>query len=146
MKIIIFGIKFHCSRLVPGSLIDYMPLLVLVVAALHKIQVPYLVLCIYPQSCLIQSTSSCSKHMWWWPCDAMLHTVALRQHWLRQWLVAWRHQAITWTNVDFLSIRICGIHLEQFHIKCPATILYNEFENYTFKITATTPRGQWVKS
>ena len=22
------------------------------------------------------------------------------QHWLRQWLVAWRHQAITWTNVD----------------------------------------------
>ena len=41
MKITIFGIKFHCSRLVPGSLINYMPLLVLVVA-LHKIQVPCL--------------------------------------------------------------------------------------------------------
>ena len=26
-----------------------------------------------------------------------------------------------------------------------ATILYNEFENYTFKITATSPRSQWVK-
>ena len=25
------------------------------------------------------------------------------QHWLRQWLVAWRHQAITWTNVDLSS-------------------------------------------
>ena len=25
--------------------------------------------------------------------------IDLRQHWLRQWLVAWWHQAITWTNV-----------------------------------------------
>ena len=22
------------------------------------------------------------------------------QHWFRWWLVAWRHQAITWNNVD----------------------------------------------
>ena len=29
----------------------------------------------------------------------------LGQHWLRQWLVAWRHQAITWTNVDLSSVR-----------------------------------------
>ena len=35
----------------------------------------------------------------------------LGQHWLRYWLVAWRHQAITWTNVDLSSIRSCGIHL-----------------------------------
>ena len=34
----------------------------------------------------------------------------LGQHWLRQWLVAWRHQAITWTNVDW-SVRSHGIHL-----------------------------------
>ena len=33
------------------------------------------------------------------------------QHWLRQWLVAWQHQAITWTNVDLSSVEICGIHL-----------------------------------
>ena len=26
-----------------------------------------------------------------------------------------------------------------------ANILYNEFENYIFQITATSPRGQWVK-
>ena len=30
---------------------------------------------------------------------------------LAQWLVAWRHQAITWTNVDLSSVRSCSIHL-----------------------------------
>ena len=35
----------------------------------------------------------------------------LGQHWLRQWLVAWRHQAITWTNVDLSSVRSCDIPL-----------------------------------
>ena len=35
----------------------------------------------------------------------------LDQHWFRYWLVAWRHQAITWTNVGLSSVRFCGIHL-----------------------------------
>ena len=35
----------------------------------------------------------------------------LGQHWLRLWLVAWRHQAITWTNVDLSSVMSLGIHL-----------------------------------
>ena len=35
----------------------------------------------------------------------------LGQHWLRLWLVAWRHQAITWTNVELLWVRSIGIHL-----------------------------------
>ena len=35
----------------------------------------------------------------------------LGQHWLRWWLVAWRHQAITWTNVDLSSVRSSDIHL-----------------------------------
>ena len=35
----------------------------------------------------------------------------LGQHWLRQWLVAWWHQAITWTNVDLSSEGFCGILL-----------------------------------
>ena len=34
----------------------------------------------------------------------------LGQHWFRQWLVAWRYQAITRTNVDWSSVRSCGIH------------------------------------
>ena len=33
------------------------------------------------------------------------------QHWFRLWLVAWRHQTITWTNVDLSSVRSSGIHL-----------------------------------
>ena len=32
-------------------------------------------------------------------------TKDLGQHWLRLWLVAWQHQAITWTNAD-LSPRV----------------------------------------
>ena len=35
----------------------------------------------------------------------------LGQHWSRWWLVAWRHQVITWTNVDLSSARSLGIHL-----------------------------------
>ena len=34
------------------------------------------------------------------PCSA----ISLGQHWLRQWLVAWWHKAITWTNVDSSKI------------------------------------------
>ena len=35
----------------------------------------------------------------------------LGQHWLRQWLVAWRHQAITWTNVDLSSVSLTDVDL-----------------------------------
>ena len=37
--------------------------------------------------------------------------IDLGQHWLRYWLVAWRHQAITWTSVDLSSVRSCSIYL-----------------------------------
>ena len=37
--------------------------------------------------------------------------IRLGQHWFRQWLGAWQHQAIAWTNVDFSSVRSFGIHL-----------------------------------
>ena len=29
----------------------------------------------------------------------------------KTWLDAWWYQAITWTNVDLLSVVFCGIHL-----------------------------------
>ena len=35
----------------------------------------------------------------------------LDQHWLRYGLVAWQHQAITWTTVDLSSLRFGYIHL-----------------------------------
>ena len=36
----------------------------------------------------------------------------LGRHWFRWWLGAWWHQAITWTNIDFSLVRLCGIHLK----------------------------------
>ena len=33
------------------------------------------------------------------------------QHWFRYWLVAWRHLAITWTNVDLPSLRSGDVHV-----------------------------------
>ena len=33
------------------------------------------------------------------------------QHCLGQWFVAWRHQTITWINVDMISMSLCGIQL-----------------------------------
>ena len=60
------------------------------------------------------------------------------------WLVAWWHQAISWTKVDLSSVRSCDIHLRA--IECQTNILYDEFEYYTFKIPTISPRGQWVNA
>ena len=43
----------------------------------------------------------------------------LGQHWLRKWLVAWRHQAITWTNVDWSSVKSSGIHIRSISQEMP---------------------------
>ena len=43
----------------------------------------------------------------------------LGQHWFREWLVAWRHQAITRTNVDLSSIRHSRIHLRAISQEIP---------------------------
>ena len=37
--------------------------------------------------------------------------IELGQHWLRAWFVAWWHQAITWTNVDWPSVSSTDYHL-----------------------------------
>ena len=34
----------------------------------------------------------------------------LKQHWLRYWLIAWWHQANSWTNVDLPSMKSSEIH------------------------------------
>ena len=43
----------------------------------------------------------------------------LGQHWLRQWLVAWQHQAITWTNVDWSSVKFSDIHIRAISQEVP---------------------------
>ena len=37
--------------------------------------------------------------------------IDLGQHWLRQWHVVWRHQAITWANIDSSSVKTSDTHL-----------------------------------
>ena len=49
--------------------------------------------------------------------------IGLGQHWLRWWLVAWWHQAITWTNVDLSSIMSAGIHLSAISHKIPQSLI-----------------------
>ena len=46
---------------------------------------------------VVNYTKNISTH---WGLVTPYGDVDLGQHWLRYWLVAWRHQAITWTNVD----------------------------------------------
>ena len=50
-----------------------------------------------------------------WPSDSicLMVTRNLAQYWLRQWLFAWRHQAIPWPNIDISSMGFCSIHLGQ---------------------------------
>ena len=43
----------------------------------------------------------------------------LSQPWLRKWLVAWRHQAITWTNVDWSSVKSSDIHVRAISQEMP---------------------------
>ena len=42
----------------------------------------------------------------------------LDQHWLR-WLVAWWHQAITWTNVDWSLVKSSDIHIRTISLGMP---------------------------
>ena len=66
----------------------------------------------------------------------------LGQLWLRQWLVAWRHQAITWTNVDLSSVMSLGIHLRELSLN-DVKIPINKTR---LKMASRSPRGQWVKT
>ena len=43
----------------------------------------------------------------------------LDQHWLRYWLVAWRHEAITWTNVDWSSGKFGDIYIRAISQELP---------------------------
>ena len=62
------------------------------------------------------------------------------------YIYIWQHQAITWTNVDLSSVRSCDIHLKTISQELlKITIHWYEFENYQIKITAASPKGQWVK-
>ena len=70
--------------------------------------------------------------------------IGLSQYWLRKWLVAWRHQAIAWTNVEF---PFCGIHLRAISQQVPK-ILYciMSLKIRLLELNAKFPRSQRVKA
>ena len=66
-----------------------------------------------------------------WPSRVIPYgDIDLGPHWLRQWLVAWWHRAITWTNVDLSSWMFCSIHLRA-NIQ---EVLMNLFHNMSLEI------------
>ena len=59
----------------------------------------------------------------------------------------WWHQAITWSNVDLPSKVSCGIHMRAISQGMFMNLIHNMCSEFAlFKIIATTPRGQGVKS
>ena len=67
------------------------------------------------------------------------------RHWLRQWLVAWRHQVITWTNVDFhMWGSLTGIRLRAISERVPKLLLFMMCENCSFLIYRHILMRQWV--
>ena len=49
----------------------------------------------------------------------------LGQHWLRKWLVAWRHQTVTWANVDWSSVKSSIIHIRAISQEMPQPSITN---------------------
>ena len=62
----------------------------------------------FPREILMISICKMSLKLHLWTHHSLVmpySEIELNQHWLRYWLVAWWHQAITWTNVDLWSLR-----------------------------------------
>ena len=49
--------------------------------------------------------------------------IHLAPNWFRLWIAVWRHQAITWTNVDFISVKSCSIRLKAMALEMPITVI-----------------------
>ena len=66
------------------------------------------------------------------------------QHWLRQWLVAWRHQAITWNNVEWSPVKSSDVHIRAISQEMPQPSITKICLKITSKISFKFPRDQWV--
>ena len=62
----------------------------------------------------------------------------------QKWPVAWWHQAITWINVDFSLVRLCGIHLRSIS-HWMLKLLFTMSLNIMLLKLLPHHRGQWVK-
>ena len=80
-----------------------------------------------------------------WPCDTIWRhrfgsTLA------QVMACCLKHLVITWTNIDLSICKVlCCSPYSNSTRNTHEGDHYNTFENQTFKIKATSPRGQWVK-
>ena len=96
----------------------------------------------------LSSPRHCSKTLMWTHCglEMIFGDIDLSQHWLSIWLVAWQHQAITWTNVDLSSNVFCSSWTGSTHVCVHHQTLWKLFILYqsknafltTFWLTDTT--------
>ena len=71
----------------------------------------------------------------------------LCHHWFRQWLVAWRHQAIAWTNIDLASVRRCHIHMTEISQQIPHPSIIKISSNITYlKLPSNLPGANELTS
>ena len=98
---------------------------------------------LWSAACDVISVSACKK---WIHCGLVTPygDIDLGQHWFRQWLVAWRTKPLSEPVLNLHYWGTVAFTREQFH-DSPSYYLCNTFEIYSFKITASSPRGQWVK-
>ena len=69
--------------------------------------------------------------------------IGLGQHWLRYWLAAWQHQAITCTNINFSLVWFCCIDLRaisQWVPKLPFCIMH--LKNMLLKLLPHLPEAR----
>ena len=79
-----------------------------------------------------------------WGLVAPYGDIGLGQLWLRQWFVAWRHQAINWTNVDLSSVRRRDIHLTAVSQRIPQPSICNMSLKITYLNFLSNQIGQWA--
>ena len=72
--------------------------------------------------------------------------IDLGQHWLRLWLVACQHQAITWTDVDLSSVRSSDIHLRAVSQEIPQPLIVKTSLEITYlKFHSNLPGANELK-
>ena len=92
-----------------------------------------------------------------WYCRSMQHLthcslvmpygdIKLGQHWYRWWLVAWWHQAITWTKTTIHQWCLVELTWEQFHRNWSRYLFLTGVWKLQFKNTATFAWSQWFSS
>ena len=85
----------------------------------------------------------------YWPLVMPCVDTKLDEQWFRLWLAAvthwtWCCQAISWSNVESLSVRSCDLPQDNFAGNAQDSSYYIVFVNELSEVTVTSSRGQCV--